>query len=283
MMLRQNVTAFSAAVHEKIREQQCHMSALEYFVNDFWPERVRWVLGQQCSEAAVDNVPVRTSRFDSIATFHEQLPSPEFPIPSLWLFGRAWLLKREANDSPEGPSGFRVVTCEGNLTLTGEYVLVRNVAANWETQIRSYVDSTTAQVLAMEQAVPTQELLTAQSELRNSGYVCRGNFVFIDRDTPLIGCWLDKHYNQTLGRQCDRDVCVAARLTMPPRRPDKLDVLELRSGRWSKCSLKKGLCTERGPSWVELATVGLSLAEFLFETANHYKKSRFFHENDVRS
>jgi hypothetical protein len=212
---------------------------------------------------------------DSAVDFVQQrLPFPQLPIPSLWFGKRLWLLKPESQPRVT----WRVEYDGGSLSMTGDYALAAEISRCWQKQSDGFASKAAESAFQLDnESGAVAEVSRSLRELKTRGSVSRSDFVFIGA-TAHLGAILAEHFNHELRRVSRGDLCVAAPLGLPPKRPNRVTIYKRVGRHWIPYGPENGLCMQRAPGWPTLDTPGLSLAVYLRAVAKHYSDNGRFHE-----
>jgi hypothetical protein len=207
----------------------------------------------------------------------DAVPLPEPPTPSLWMCGRAWLLREKPLE--EGRLGVRWGTT--TLGLTGEYRPVATLAAEWQAAAQRYFTQAAAGIrekVSRSEAPPV--LAPALEELTRTGCVRRGDLLFLPGTPPRLGHVIPAHYNRVLGVDSRGDLAMTAPLLLPPELYALCVYRRSSTGGWNAFMPPHGLCLGSGPPEAGPESPGLRLAAYLRWAAQRIASNGIFHSSD---
>ncbi len=257
--------------------------ALRYFVEYLAPsfQARDWDEGYR-DEAAPASAPTQAAPEPGdwaaeIAALVENVPLPEVPSPSFWLFGRVWGLAARAT----APTALHVRFGQEILGLTGDYVLAQKLETQWKQRCQALVATLAQRLVDRAQTGPVPpHLQQALDEIARCGAYEHGDLLFLSGRPPRLGHVLPSHYNRILGRQTNRDLAVVALLQLPPSISHPTVYQRNCAGRWEPCPLPNGLCLGGGPPEDRPTTPGLALAAYLRWAALRIAANGKFHASD---
>lgn len=209
-----------------------------------------------------------------------EIPVPKIEPPVMLLLGRAWKL----DGHPYQPGCFQVFDSGRWIRLSGDYYLLGRLAADWQTRVREFISLAAEQLLAEAGKLgATSSVSEARRELERTGFVERGELVFLEGQPPRLGHIVPRHYNRTLQRDVNRDLAVTSPLIMPPTAyPSRsaLCVYERVGGKWRPAHLPHGLCLgDEAPRHAQ-DSPGIGLAAYLRWGAERIAENGAFHSSD---
>ncbi len=280
--LRVNRQPARGLIEERVRGPAAVRTGkpLAYFVLELLPavERADWPTWSGDDLQEVDWAgPELASAMDESAA---RLPPPEIPSPSLWVFGRVWRLV------PCAVAAARVSVVLGTRTLVpeGRPEAVSSLAQEWLREAERYV-AERASALAARAAEGTEVTVTrlreAEARLAADGFLQFRDLLFVEGQPALVGCVLAPHYNESLGRETNRDVAVAVELgTLPPGVGRLVALERCGSGRWERAALPRGICPGRNQPKAIPDSPALTLVNYLRWAARNIATSNRFQEFD---
>ncbi len=209
----------------------------------------------------------------------EGVPAPEFVQPSVLMLGRVWKLKPQ----PRREGCWQVDAASQCFGLSGDFILVRTLAAEWRTKVARHVTNVAAQLAQKVRQQDSQELVIARNELAAQGFVERDDLLFLPGRAPRLGYVLPAHHNWTLRRDSVRDLAMTAPLALPPiAYPSKssLVVYQRVKNEWKIVTLPHGLCWGPDPPQHPQDSPGVGLASFLRWAAVRIAGNGAFHSSD---
>jgi hypothetical protein len=202
------------------------------------------------------------------------MPTPPIPQPAVCLCGRLWLLR----PAEEQDGCMQVETHTKTWGLTGDYWLLRSLNQQWLGQVHMTLREQVENQIRVWSRGDSPETQTARVELGRRGFWQHGQLLYLPGSPPRLGHVLPSHHNSVLGRHCEGDVAVAAKLTLPPT-ISSLEIYQRSGERWLPYSPPNGLCLG-GLAPVPLMDPGLTLFAYLRAAAVRLATNGRFHAND---
>jgi hypothetical protein len=211
------------------------------------------------------------------------VPLPPLLVPSLWVFGRVWML--HATRPTEGRLHVRLGS--ESLGCTGEFANLRTLDKTWERDVASYVQRRVGELQNKLRFSPDEALTLARAEFQRDGFWQRGDLLLVQTgEAAWIGHIVPAHYNHSLGRKCCRDLALMIPWGRPLRFQD-LRVFEcVPPHGWRPVALPNGLCLGPGPRFaagVGASDPGVAVMAQLRWAVVRLAPNGLFHEHDVSS